>query len=126
MANCKHCGTPDKTIQAIRRLRREIERITHRNEELQQAKKEEVSKRRAIEKELNKGVKDTLKQQERHEKVKAELSQVLFEVAALQRAGARLRKERDEAVRQYNKEKAKKSAAVDTIKRIKKALRSPA
>ena len=73
MKSCKHCGMPAQAIKSIRRLRREVDRLTDRNNELQNSKQEEVSARRIIEKEV-----------------------------------------------------AKKANAIETVKRIRQALRSPA
>ena len=126
MKSCKHCGVPAQTIKSIRRLRREVERVTERNNELKNSKNEEVTARRLVEKELQKRDNQNLKNNDRYEKVKAELDQVSLKVASLQRAVARLRKEKKEAEQKYRKEVSKKANAVETIKRIKQALRSPA
>ena len=126
MKACEHCGMPGQAIKSIRRLRREIERITQRNSELKNSKQEEVTARRSVEKELQKRDKQKFKDNDRYEKVKAELEQVSLKVISLQRAVARLRKEKKEAEQKYRKEVSKKANAVETIKRIKQALRSPA
>ncbi len=126
MKSCKHCGMPAQTIKSIRRLRREVNRLTDRNNELQNSKQEEVSARRTIEKELQKRDKQQLKDNDRYQKVKTELNQVSLKVANLQRAVARLRKEKKEAEQKYQKEVSKKANAIETVKRIRQALRSPA
>ncbi|HAM19221.1 MAG TPA: hypothetical protein DCP70_11925 [Alteromonas macleodii] len=126
MKSCKHCGMPAQAIKSIRRLRREVDRLTDRNNELQNSKQEEVSARRIIEKELQKRDKQQLKDNDRYQKVKTELDQVSLKVANLQRAVARLRKEKKEAEQKYQKEVAKKANAIETVKRIRQALRSPA
>lgn len=126
MKSCKHCGMPAQTIKSIRRLRREVNRLTDRNNELQNSKQEEVSARRTIEKELQKRDKQQLKDNDRYQKVKTELDQVSLKVANLQRAVARLRKEKKEAEQKYQKEVSKKANAIETVKRIRQALRSPA
>ena len=117
---------PAQTIKSIRRLRREVERLAERNNELKDSKQEEVAARRLIEKELQKRDKQELKDNDRHQKVKAELDQVSLKVANLQRAVARLRKEKKEAEQKYRKEVSKKTNAIETVKRIRQALRSPA
>tara|TARA_Y100001972_G_C7654723_1_gene329574 strand:- start:1542 stop:1898 length:357 start_codon:yes stop_codon:yes gene_type:complete len=117
---------PAQTIKSIRRLRREVNRLTDRNNELQNSKQEEVSARRTIEKELQKRDKQQLKDNDRYQKVKTELNQVSLKVANLQRAVARLRKEKKEAEQKYQKEVSKKANAIETVKRIRQALRSPA
>ena len=117
---------PGRTIKSIRRLRREVERLAERNNELKNSKQEEITARRLIEKELQKRDKQKLKDNDRHQKVKAELDQVSLKVANLQRAVARLRKEKKEAEQKYRKEVSKKANAIETVKRIRQALRSPA
>lgn len=126
MKSCKHCGMPGRTIKSIRRLRREVERLAERNNELKNSKQKEVTARRLVEKELQKRDKQKLKENDRHQKVKAELDQVSLKVANLQRAVARLRKEKKETEQKYRKEVSKKTNAIETVKRIKQALRSPA
>ena len=126
MKSCKHCGMPAQTIKSIRRLRREVERLAERNNELKDSKQKEVTARRLVEKELQKRDKQKLKENDRHQKVKAELDQVSLKVANLQRAVARLRKEKKEVEQKYHKEVSKKANAIETVKRIRQALRSPA